>query len=530
MDNAYIIEKCVDGDKEAMGLLYRRYAHRMMRLIRRYVADEQAVKDILHDGFIVVLTHIGDVRYPEKLEFWMGTIMKKLSVKYLSQLDVMTILDEDADFEDTGDIEEILSYKELEEIINRLPDGYRRIFKLAVLENKSHKEIGALLGIAPHSSSSQLHRAKALLRKMINERKAELGLLGIICIFSLAFLTLKTNEGKPVVEKISENVNASRDSEALPGPETPEPIPFRIPVGTKSAVKSVMVSATQPSVAEGPAEAGDSVPHAESAGNIDVAENALASENIPINETDSIADRQTAIREYEEMMAARREEDEFCPEAPKSRGGWTASLHSGLSGGLSLPSQGDNDCFASADPGSWSQPVTPDYSEDVSHSIPISAGISFSRRIWKGLSVETGVMYSLLRTHISCKGTGLTAKQKYTTSYLGIPIKLNYRIWRKNNWSIYGTVSGQADFVVGNGLKTTYLIGNAKDYPLYRYAPKTQFSVGAGIGFQVSVSRNVSFYAEPSVKYYFDNGSSLTTYWQEHPFWISLPLGIRFNW
>ena len=63
--------------------------------------------------------------------------------------------------------EHVLTLEELNAIIDKLPDGYGKVFRLAVLDGFSHKEIGALLGIAPHSSSSQLTRAKAMLRRMI---------------------------------------------------------------------------------------------------------------------------------------------------------------------------------------------------------------------------------------------------------------------------------------------------------------------------------------------------------------------------
>ena len=56
-----------------------------------------------------------------------------------------------------------------QDMIKRLPDGYRTIFNLYVFEEMSHKEIAAMLGIRENSSASQLHRAKALLAKWINE-------------------------------------------------------------------------------------------------------------------------------------------------------------------------------------------------------------------------------------------------------------------------------------------------------------------------------------------------------------------------
>ena len=57
-------------------------------------------------------------------------------------------------------------------LVEELPEGYRQVFRMAVIEKLPHAEIARRLGIAPHSSSSQLHRAKALLRKLLARRQA----------------------------------------------------------------------------------------------------------------------------------------------------------------------------------------------------------------------------------------------------------------------------------------------------------------------------------------------------------------------
>ena len=62
-----------------------------------------------------------------------------------------------------------LSEDQLLGFIADLPEGYRMVFNLYVFEKKSHKEIGTLLGINEHSSTSQLHRAKCMLAKRIND-------------------------------------------------------------------------------------------------------------------------------------------------------------------------------------------------------------------------------------------------------------------------------------------------------------------------------------------------------------------------
>ena len=74
---------------------------------------------------------------------------------------------------DDGDMNEI-PRSVLMKMIAELPDGYRTVFNLYVFEEKSHKEIAALLGITEHTSSSQFYRAKTLLIKKINEYRKKL--------------------------------------------------------------------------------------------------------------------------------------------------------------------------------------------------------------------------------------------------------------------------------------------------------------------------------------------------------------------
>ena len=70
-------------------------------------------------------------------------------------------------------------------MIDKLPEGYGQVFRLSVLEGMTHKEIAALLDIEPHSSSSQLSRAKKMLRKMMHQYWALLLLLFIPLAFYL---------------------------------------------------------------------------------------------------------------------------------------------------------------------------------------------------------------------------------------------------------------------------------------------------------------------------------------------------------
>ena len=169
-----------------MGSLYSTYFMRMMNIVRKYVSYKKASEDILHDGFIVIFTNIDKLKDENKLESWMGGIMRNLSLKYLEKLDLPSILD-DIEIADAPSSDYILSFEELSSIIDKLPTGYKTIFRLSVLENKSHKEIAEILGITPGTSSSQLFHAKELLRKLIKDYQTTLDIF-ILIILSLIFI------------------------------------------------------------------------------------------------------------------------------------------------------------------------------------------------------------------------------------------------------------------------------------------------------------------------------------------------------
>lgn len=238
MSNKELVELCKQGDEQALSLLYTTYVHKMRKICRQYVADKEIVNDLLHDGFIVIFTSISTLRSPDKLESWMGKIMKNISLKYLEQCRsvVTKPLDDLKEDEEplalSYDVSEIPSYDTMLEVIERLPKGYRHIFKLAVLEELSHKEIARLLNIAPHSSSSQLSRAKDMLRKLLSQYRIVAGLLTLSSIISLyIFLympkkTIKmrlTSTVKPQKKQQTDTVSSSDSNIHAPNPQHAQP-------------------------------------------------------------------------------------------------------------------------------------------------------------------------------------------------------------------------------------------------------------------------------------------------------------------
>ena len=174
MEIAKLIERCRQGDAAALGELYKTYAKQMYGVCKRYLSDKQSINDAVHDSFVVIYTSLDTLRDNSKAETWMMSIARNVASKYkdyskalqtvsLEKLDENEILAE----ETQENVVKELSSSEIASLVDKLPDGYGNIFRLAVFEGMSHKEIAAQLGIEPHSSSSQLARAKKMLRSMI---------------------------------------------------------------------------------------------------------------------------------------------------------------------------------------------------------------------------------------------------------------------------------------------------------------------------------------------------------------------------
>lgn len=155
-----------------MKILYGRYAGYLTAVCARYIPDDDEVKDILQEAFIKIYQSIDRFswRGEGSLKAWMSRIVVNDSLKALRRkkpLPLPETLSEVAAEEDPPFDGVPLAV--IQDLIRRLPDGYRTVFNLFVFEDKSHKEIASLLGIKENSSASQLHHAKALLGRWIKD-------------------------------------------------------------------------------------------------------------------------------------------------------------------------------------------------------------------------------------------------------------------------------------------------------------------------------------------------------------------------
>ena len=168
-----LVRGCVLKNEAAQKAVFDLYAGKMLGVCMRYARNNADAEDMLQDAFIKVFDKIKQFKGEGSFEGWIRKIVVNTALKKytLIRYDKEIIGHEGVDAEHFFSTEQgayaHLSEKELLQLINKLPDGYRFVFNMYVIEGYSHDEIATLLGIQSGTSRSQLAKARMLLQKQI---------------------------------------------------------------------------------------------------------------------------------------------------------------------------------------------------------------------------------------------------------------------------------------------------------------------------------------------------------------------------
>jgi RNA polymerase sigma factor (sigma-70 family) len=164
-----LVEGCKKGNAKSQRWLFDQYAGKMMTVCRRYSCDQDEAEDMLQESFIRVFQYIDQYRFEGSLEGWIRRIVVHTALRILQKKKFhFTDIDEDLEVQSMdSDAVSNLGTEELLKLISGLPDGYRIVFNLYVLEGYDHNEIAGMLDISPVTSRSQLSKARKLLKTQI---------------------------------------------------------------------------------------------------------------------------------------------------------------------------------------------------------------------------------------------------------------------------------------------------------------------------------------------------------------------------
>lgn len=161
-------------------------------------------------------------------------------------------------------------------------------------------------------------------------------------------------------------------------------------------------------------------------------------------------------------------------------------------------------------------------SESVRHHQPIRFGFSLRYCLNERWSLESGLTYTRLTADITNTVDGKATATEQNLNYIGIPLNASYLLWGNRHFSFYLSAGGLVEKMVKGSRMTQGVTNSVSIHPL-------QISMNGAVGAEFKFTDGFSLYAEPALNYYFDNGSSIPTLYQEKPLNFNLNVGVRFN-
>lgn len=558
-----LIERVKAGDADALRTIYETYSQRMRNVcIRITREDEATVSDIVQESFIRAYYSLEKLKDASKFGEWIVAITKNVSLRYLerkqkAQVVPFSSLADEFDVEGPLSSDSKLEEKELLEIINKLPSGYGKVFKMAVIDGFSHKEIAEALGIEPHSSSSQLTRAKALLRSMINKRAFAVISIILISIPICKYLFWK--KGAKEEQFPAANIGDGKRK---------RPVDRRAvqPTSITSVLNRNIIATTTPNkmklsnyILIDTVDIKNEIEKNDSANNIVIAIE---------KDTVSLDTIKQVVPKLEEFMA-----DEVAP-AYKSK--WHLLAMGSLGSALAQNAYkmfvgdggGDTDGPQPSGPETFStweeyyqylqQNAHDDMSEEEKalmdiasnnmnnisniknggkivehehHDKPITFGLSVAKSLGNQWSMVTGLQYSLLNSNFTLGEDAYYIRQNQKVHYIGIPLQVSYSWFDTKCWSAYSSLGTTLHIPVYGKNTKQYVTGETTHHiNSSHFTPPFQWCIGTGVGLQYNFTKKWCIYLEPTLSWYIPTGSTTHTIWTEHPFTVSIPFGVRFTW
>lgn len=174
MNETTLLQRLKEQDPAAQKWLYDRYSPMLFAVCRRYLRSREDAEEALVSGFFKVFSQIESYSGMGSFEGWMRRIVVNEALMMLRRNQPLIFPGDDSklnyDQTDGFSIEAELSAREILELLDQLPTGYRTVFNLYVIEGFKHQEIADMLGVSINTSKSQLILAKEKLRNLLKTK------------------------------------------------------------------------------------------------------------------------------------------------------------------------------------------------------------------------------------------------------------------------------------------------------------------------------------------------------------------------
>lgn len=168
-----LIEKASKGDRRAQHQIFEMFSPKMLGVCRQYLKNNDLAEEVMLSGFLKMFNHLQDFKSDGSFEGWIRRIMVNESISQLRKDKKLNFVSENV-LENTIDhsthIESELEEEEIQKLIDSLPEGYKTVFVLYIVEGYKHSEISELLQISENTSKTQLFKARKMLQILLNKQ------------------------------------------------------------------------------------------------------------------------------------------------------------------------------------------------------------------------------------------------------------------------------------------------------------------------------------------------------------------------
>lgn len=165
-----LVEKSKAGNRSAQFQLYELYVQAMYNVCMRLVGSKEDAEDVLQDSFVDAFKKLDSFRYESTFGSWLKRIVVNKSINFLKLKKIPITTFENHEYYLTEELSENNEERNIEKIkrgIDLLPNGFKQILILYLIEGYDHAEIGEILAISTSTSKSQYYRAKRKLIEII---------------------------------------------------------------------------------------------------------------------------------------------------------------------------------------------------------------------------------------------------------------------------------------------------------------------------------------------------------------------------
>ncbi len=168
---------------------------------------------------------------------------------------------------------------------------------------------------------------------------------------------------------------------------------------------------------------------------------------------------------------------------------------------------------------------------EAKHRQPVTMGASIKYNLDEKWSLTSGLTYTILSSQLRSGSNSHYYTSEQTLHNIGIPLGINYNLWKVRNVSIYVSGGGMVEKNVSGKLITDYVINDKPESTEKDNISidRLQWSVNTSVGVEYNLFSKIGLYAEPGVIYYFKNGSEVETIYKEKPVNVNLRVGLRFS-